>query len=72
MTTGAVHEPGGSLAQLLAWRNDERPAFPLVHVEGEGPWQCGHLAAATARLADQLVAAGVGRGDRVLVRLGND
>jgi len=26
-------EPTGSLARLVAWRNDERPDFPFVHVE---------------------------------------
>jgi long-chain acyl-CoA synthetase len=72
MTTDPTYEPCGSLAQLLSWRNDERPQFPLLHVEGEGPWEVGHIAAAASRLADQLAAAGVERGDRVLVRLGND
>ena len=72
MTATETHEPSGSLAQLVAWRNEERPAFPLVYVEDEGPWQVGHLAAAASRLAGELATAGVGRGDRVLVRLGND
>ena len=72
MVAAPMHEPSGSLAQLLAWRNDECPTFPLIHVEDEGPWLVGHLAAAASRLADELAAVGVGRGDRVLVRLGND
>ena len=68
----AALEPAGSLARLLAWRVDERPSHPFVHVEDEGPWSVGDIAAAAGALADRLGPAGVGLGDRVLVRLGND
>ena len=66
------YEPGGSLAHLLAWRAAERPDFPLLYVEADGPWTTGALAAAAAATADTLERHGVGPGDRVLVRLGND
>ena len=69
--TGAL-DPRGSLANLLAWRAQERPDFPLLYVEAEGPWTIGTVAAAASRLAADLDVAGVERGARVLVRLGND
>jgi long-chain acyl-CoA synthetase len=65
-------EPSGSLVRLLAWRGDERPAHPFVHVEDEGPWSVGDVASAAHDLAGRLAAVGVGAGDRILVRLGND
>jgi acyl-CoA synthetase (AMP-forming)/AMP-acid ligase II len=65
-------EPTGSLVKLLAWRAEERPQFGLLYVEGDGPWSVGAIAAASHRLAGRLGDAGVGTGDRVLVRLGND
>jgi len=68
----AEHQPGGSLACLLAWRALERPEFPFLYVEGLGPWTTGGLAAAANELAATLGRRGVGAGDRVLVRLGND
>src|SRR5690349_16979411 len=68
----AVYEPGGSLADLLAWRASERPDFPLVYVEDDGPWTTAAVAAAAAGIAATLEGHGVGRGDRVLVRLAND
>jgi long-chain acyl-CoA synthetase len=70
MTT--EHEPRGSLAQLLAWRTRERPDFPLLFVEEDGPWTIAAVAAAAEHLGDELLTAGVRRGQRVLVRLGND
>jgi long-chain acyl-CoA synthetase len=72
MTDTAALEPAGSLARLLAWRNDERPTHPFVHVEDEGPWSIGDIAAAAVELTDRLGDAGIHAGDRVLVRLGND
>jgi long-chain acyl-CoA synthetase len=65
-------EPGGSLAHLLATRAAERPGFPVTYVEDEGPWSAGALAGAADALAARLADVGVGPGDRVLVRLGND
>jgi len=66
------YQPGGSLANLLAWRAVERPDFPLLYVEEDGPWSTAALASAAADLAVELGRHGVGPGDRVLVRLGND
>jgi long-chain acyl-CoA synthetase len=66
------YEPGGSLANLLAWRAVERPDFPLLYVERDGPWSTATLASAAADLAVELGRHGVDHGDRVLVRLGND
>jgi long-chain acyl-CoA synthetase len=62
----------GSLALLLAERVAEGPDRQLLFVEDEGPWRVGQLAAAATGLADALAAAGVGGGQRVVVRLGND
>ena len=64
--------PGGSLAHLVAGRVSERPDFGLIYVEDEGPWTIRSVAAAARSLSNRLDAAGVGRGSRVLVRLGND
>lgn len=62
--------PGGSLAHLLAWRLAEQPERGFLHVEDEGPWTFGRLAAESASLTGRL--AGVGPGERVVVRVGND
>jgi long-chain acyl-CoA synthetase len=62
----------GSLALLLAQRVAEGPDDPLVFVEEEGPWRAGQLAEAATDLAHTLAVAGVDRGQRVIVRLGND
>ena len=35
------YQPGGSLANLLAWRAAERPEFALLYVEADGPWTIG-------------------------------
>jgi len=67
-----AYEPGGSLALLVAWRAAERPDFPLLYVEDDGPWTTGAVATAAADLAAELRRLGVRRRDRVLVRLGND
>jgi long-chain acyl-CoA synthetase len=67
-----VIEPSGTLLKLLAGRAAERPEHPFLWVEDAGPWTLGDLAAAAAAIADDLRAAGVGRGDRVLLRIGND
>src|SRR5207237_6289331 len=40
--------------------------------EDAGPWTLSDLAATAAAVADGLSGAGVGPGDRVLLRLGND
>jgi acyl-CoA synthetase (AMP-forming)/AMP-acid ligase II len=58
--------------QLLAWRTDERPNFPLLYVEDDGPWLVGAIAATAVELSRGLEQVGVKAGDRVLVRLGND
>jgi long-chain acyl-CoA synthetase len=68
----ALLEPRGSVAKLLAWRAEERPAFELLYVEEDGPWTVGALAHGAANLAERLRDAGTASGDRVLVRLGND
>jgi long-chain acyl-CoA synthetase len=65
-------EPGGSALRLLTCRAAERPDHPFLWVEEDGPWTLGGLACAAARLAEDLGAAGVRPGDRVLLRLGND
>ncbi|GAA5153375.1 hypothetical protein GCM10023321_23530 [Pseudonocardia eucalypti] len=62
--------PGGSLAHLLAWRLAEQPDRGFLHVEDEGPWTFARLAAESASLTERL--AGVGPGERVVVRVGND
>jgi long-chain acyl-CoA synthetase len=65
-------DPRGSLAHLVAGRASERPDFGLLYVEDDGPWTIRSVAAAANSLATQLDTAGIGRGSRVLVRLGND
>jgi acyl-CoA synthetase (AMP-forming)/AMP-acid ligase II len=62
----------GSLAALLAWRAVERPAHGFLFVEEEPARTFAELAHATATLDSRLAAAGVDRGARVLVRVGND
>src|SRR5258708_37257296 len=69
--TGALVE-SGSLAGLLAQRVEERPDQALLFVEDEGPWSVGRLAAAASSQATTLAELGVGPGERVVVRLGND
>jgi long-chain acyl-CoA synthetase len=68
----AEYQASGSLANLLVWRAFERPEFPLLYVERLGPWTTGGLAAAAGELSLRLARRGVGTGDRVLIRLGND
>ncbi|HEX4862618.1 MAG TPA: fatty acid--CoA ligase family protein [Acidimicrobiales bacterium] len=68
----AEYHASGSLANLLVWRAIERPEFPFLYVEQLGPWTAGGLAAAAAALSTALQRRGVGSGDRVLIRLGND
>jgi long-chain acyl-CoA synthetase len=62
----------GSLARLLAWRALERPDHGFLFVEDEPPFTFGELSRAAAELDARLADAGVGRGDRVLIRVGND
>ncbi|GAB2483082.1 class I adenylate-forming enzyme family protein [Jatrophihabitans fulvus] len=62
----------GSLAALLAWRAVERPDHAFLSVEGAAEFTFAELAAAASDLSDRLESAGVGRGDRVVVRIGND
>lgn len=62
----------GSLAVLLAWRALERPDHEFLSVEEDPGFSFGELAAAARSTARALEAAGVGRGSRVLVRVGND
>jgi long-chain acyl-CoA synthetase len=69
---GGRFRPGGSLARLLAWRLSERPGFPFLWVEEEGPWTIGQVAAQAVRIRQQLEDCSVGPGSLVLVRLGND
>jgi long-chain acyl-CoA synthetase len=72
MAAGTLIEPSGTLFNLLAGRAAERPEHPFLWVEDAGPWTLGDLAAAAAAIAEDLRRAGVGPGDRVLLRLGND
>lgn len=62
----------GSLASLLAWRALERPEHGFLFVEEDSVWTFGELAAAAADLDARLTAAGIARGARVLIRIGND
>ncbi|HXL61362.1 MAG TPA: hypothetical protein VN959_11955, partial [Mycobacterium sp.] len=62
----------GSIAKLLAWRVAEAPEADFVCVEDEGPWSFAAIAREAVRLYEQLFVAGVGRGDLVIVRVGND
>jgi long-chain acyl-CoA synthetase len=71
-TARTLIEPSGSLAKLLTGRVAERPEHPFLWVEDEGPWTLADMAGAAAAVAEQLAADGVGRGDRVLIRLAND
>ena len=64
--------PGGSLCRLLAWRLSENPGFDLLWVEDDGPWSVACLAQSAAGLETRLDDAGIGPGDPVLLRLGND
>jgi long-chain acyl-CoA synthetase len=68
----AAFEPGGSAVRLLTCRAAEQPDHPFLWVEERGPWRLGALAADAARLGDALTTRGIGPGDRVLLRLGND
>ncbi|MCA1845414.1 MAG: long-chain fatty acid--CoA ligase, partial [Actinobacteria bacterium] len=70
--TDAAFQPGGSLARLFAWRLSERHDFPFCWVEEDGPYPLAALATVAGGVAEGLRQAGVGRGSRVLVRLGND
>jgi long-chain acyl-CoA synthetase len=65
-------KPGGSLGRLLQWRASERPDLPFLWVEEDGPWTLARLTAASVDLRERLLESGVRRGDRVLVRIGND
>ena len=67
---GALRVPEGSLAGLLAWRLAEAPDRGFLHVEDDGPWTYAQLAAASVALGRRL--DGIGSGDRVVVRVGND
>jgi long-chain acyl-CoA synthetase len=62
----------GSLSALLAWRALEGPEHGYLSVEEESPFTFGELAQAAADLDARLAEAGAGRGDVVLVRIGND
>ena len=64
--------PGGSLANLMGRRNAERPAFEFLWVEDDGPWTIARLTESAVQLERLLGKAGIGAGDRVLLRLGND
>ena len=68
----AAFEPGGSAVRLLTCRVAERPEHPFLWVEERGPWSLGALASEAARMGAALAERGIGAGDRVLLRLGND
>jgi acyl-CoA synthetase (AMP-forming)/AMP-acid ligase II len=63
---------GTSLAHLLAWRYQEAPDRGFCFVEDDGPWTYRQLAGAAEWARRQLAESGVGPGDRVIVRVGND
>ena len=65
-------QPSGNIAQLLATRQRDSGASPFLYVDGDGPWTYEDVAFAAASIANELGQRGVGRGDRVVVRLGND
>ena len=62
----------GSLAVLLAWRSLERPDGRFLSVEEDSDFSFGELAESARSTAAALRDAGVGRGGRVVVRVGND
>lgn len=62
----------GSIGKLLRWRVEEKPDHGFMFVEDDGPWTYRSIAAEAVAAADELRAAGVGRGDLVIVRAGND
>lgn len=62
----------GSLAKLLAWRVAEQAERDFLYVEDDGPWSYGEIASRAVDYHDILIGAGVGHGDSVLVRVGND
>ncbi|MGV9867736.1 class I adenylate-forming enzyme family protein [Rhodococcus koreensis] len=62
----------GSVGTLLRWRLDERPDHGFLYVEDEGPWTYRSIVAEAVRAGGRLAELGVGSGDLVLVRAGND
>jgi long-chain acyl-CoA synthetase len=64
--------PEGNIAQLLAVRATEDPGAGFVYADTQGPWTYADVADAARLLAERLPERGVGRGDRVVVRIGND
>jgi long-chain acyl-CoA synthetase len=65
-------EPGGSAERLLSCRAAERPDYPFLWVEERGPWLLGDLGSEASALGGVLRSGGIGPGDRVVLRLGND
>ncbi|MFN8024585.1 MAG: AMP-binding protein [Acidimicrobiales bacterium] len=73
MTTGHASVPvasGAGLAAQLGRRRRGRPDSVVLRFDR--PWTAAELGELSDRLAARLVAAGVGRGDRVVVMLPND
>jgi long-chain acyl-CoA synthetase len=62
----------GSIAKLLDWRLSENAAHEFLYVEDDGPWTYQSVGAEAVRIHDDLAAAGIGRSDLVVVRVGND
>jgi long-chain acyl-CoA synthetase len=62
----------GSLAKLLQWRVEEDPGREFLYVEDDGPWSYAAIAARAVNHHEVLTGLGVGRGDLVIVRVGND
>ena len=62
----------GSVAKMLQWRLNEAPDHAFLYVEDDGPWSYRAIAAEAVRIHEQLAAQGVGRGNLVMVRVGND
>src|SRR5690625_1109973 len=71
-----VHDPHHlpsaqrTLPGLLQWRADTAPERTLVHISGKD-WTVAQLQDVVARRATALQAAGVTRGDRVALLVGN-
>lgn len=65
-------EGSGNLAALLSLRCEEDGRAPFLYVDERGPWSYDDIAAAAGAVGARLAEIGIGRGDRVAIRIGND